>query len=160
MNPTVPPSWTAIPVAARRAIGAIAGAAAVAAVMASPAASSPEHPCKLPGFSSVKFIEGVSGSAGQIQLVVRNARVICGGPDDEHWDPVGTAHHVPLPTSAKIRLIPDNSTTMPRPATLSQLRRLTELKTRDKQFGWFGGGYGVRTSPSGQITSVTELFHP
>ena len=160
MNLTSPPSWTAIPAAARRAIGALAGAAVAAAVMASPAVSSPEHPCKLPGFSSVKFIEGVSGSAGQIQLVVRNARVICGGPDDEHWDPIGAAHYVPLPASAKIRLIPENSATTPRPATLAQLRRLTKLKTRDKQFGWFGGGYGVRTGSSGQITSVTELFHP
>ena len=144
----------------RRVACAIAGACAAAAVVAGPAMSSPEHPCKLPGFSSVKFIEKVSGTPPQIQLRVRNARVICGGPDDGHWDPIGATHTVPLPAAAKIRLIRGDSGTTAQPATLSQLKRLTELQTRDKQFGWFGGGYGVRVNASGQITSLTELFHP
>ena len=143
----------------RRVLSAIAGTAAAAAVLASPATSSPEHPCRLPGFSSVTFVEKVSGEPPRLRLSVRNARVICGGPDDEHWDPIGATHTVALPASAKIRLIPSASTTA-RPATPAQFIRLTRLQSRDTSFGWFGGAYGVRTSSSGQIASLTELFHP
>ena len=64
-----------------------------------------------------------------------------------------------LAVGASIRLIPINSTGS-RPATFAQLVRLTALQTRDKTFGWFGGAYGVTVNASGQISSLTELFHP
>lgn len=143
----------------RRLASATVCAALVAAVGASPAASSPEHPCKLPGYSSVKFVYRVLGKAQHARLRVRDARVICGGPDDGHWDPIGTMHTVRLSAAARIRLLPRDSLT-PQPATLAQLARLTTLKSRDPDFGWYSGAYGVRTNSAGRIRSLTELFHP
>jgi hypothetical protein len=134
--------------------------AALAAVAASPATSSPQHPCKLRGYSAVKFVYGVLGSLPNARLRVRNARVICGGPDDGHWDPIGPMHIVRLSAAPTIELLPTNSVAAPKPATLAQLAQLTRLKFRDPDFGWFGDAYGVQINSAGRITSLTELFHP
>jgi hypothetical protein len=143
----------------RRVAFGIVCAALVAAVGASPAASASERPCKLPGFSSVKFVYAVVSRQPRHLLRVRDARVICGGPDDVNWGPVGGAHTVPLAATAQIRLLKRNSVTL-RLASLAQLTQLSRLRDSDTNFGWFGGAYGVRTNSSGEIHSVTELFHP
>jgi hypothetical protein len=159
MRRTADRSATPIRSHLRRAALAFVAGALLAALAATSAVSSPERPCKLPGFSSVKFVYAVTGTPPHVLLHVRNARVICGGPDDGHWDPIGPMHTVGLADPVTISLIGPSSTTA-RPATLAQLRQLTRLQTRDRRFGWFGGAYGVRTGAAGQVDSLTELFHP
>jgi len=164
MRNAIPELTTSTRASLRRAAAAVVCAAAACAIMAASAgagtaAASPEHRCKLPGYSSVTFVYGVTGTSPHVLLHVRNARVICGGPDDGHWDPIGSTHTVVLAPAPKIRLIPYNSTAS-WPATLPQLIQLTRLKGRDRTFGWFGDAYGVTVNSAGQIASLTELFHP
>lgn len=125
------------------------------------AAPASAHPCTLPGFDSVVFAYEVLGTPPEAFLWIRHAQVICGGPDDVHWDPVGHLHKVQLaPTVAVKLLVAGRTGIRSKPASLRQLAQLLSRTTKDHAFGWFGGGFGVRISANGDITAVTELYHP
>lgn len=120
---------------------------------------SPQHKCKPRGYSAYEFVYSVMGTLPNATVRARKAQVICGGPDDSHWYPVGPTRTVHLSATATVELDPVNSTT-PKPATFADFVRLMKLQLRDRQFAWWGAGFGVKINSAGQITSLTELFHP
>jgi hypothetical protein len=133
----------------------------VAAGSATSAASpfSPEHKCKPRGYSAYEFVSSVKGTPPNATVRARMAQVICGGPDDSHWYPVGPVRTVRLSPAVTVELDRQGSTS-PQPATFADFVKLMRLQLNDKQFAWWGAGFGVQINSAKQISVLTELFHP
>lgn len=164
MNDTVSDPAPRVRSHARRLIRAAICAALSAGVAAAPAMAasspfSPQHKCKPRGYSAYEFIQSVRGTPPNAVVRARVAQVICGGPDDSHWYPVGRAHTVRLAPRVTVRLDRRGSTT-PQAATFADFVKLMRLQRKDRRFAWWGAGFGVRINSAGRITSLTELFHP
>jgi hypothetical protein len=92
-----------------------------------------------------------AAASGALTVTGQAAKLICGGPDDFHWNPVTateTGHTVP---TAKIETFP-TSKMAPEPIKPSQLAAY--LKTDDDTKIFLIGG------PLSAITSLAEQFHP
>jgi hypothetical protein len=98
------------------------------------------------------YITKVQAAAnGALTVTGQAAKLVCGGPDDFHWNPVTateTGHTVP---TAKIETFP-TSKMAPEPIKASQLAAY--LKTDDDTKIFLIGG------PLSAITSLQEQFHP
>ena len=98
------------------------------------------------------YITKVQAAAnGALTVTGQAAKLVCGGPDDFHWNPVTateTGHTVP---TAKIETFP-TSKMAPEPIKASQLAAY--LKTDDDTKIFLIGG------PLSAMTSLQEQFHP
>jgi hypothetical protein len=115
----------------------------------------------LPPHTAEVFAYAVRDVAPNATLVVRSARVVCGGPDDFHLDPIGAKRTAPLAPGVKIRLLAQGSRGPElRPATLAQLTQLF-AHTHDFRFeSYFTGQFRIHTNGHGRVTAITELYHP
>jgi hypothetical protein len=136
---------------------AVTGGGAAGSATSAPFA--PEHPCKPRGYSAYEYVYSVRGTPPNATVRARKARLICGGPDDSHWYPVGPMRTVHLSATTMVKLDAVNSTT-PESATFAEFVKLMRLRSRDRQFAWWGAGFAVQINSAGRITSLTELFHP
>jgi hypothetical protein len=92
-----------------------------------------------------------AAASGALTVTGQAARLVCGGPDDFHWNTVTateTGHTVP---TAKIETFP-TSKMAPEPIKASQLAAY--LKTDDDTKIFLIGG------PLSAMTSLQEQFHP
>jgi hypothetical protein len=92
-----------------------------------------------------------AAASGALTVTGQAAKLVCGGPDDFHWNPVTateTGHTVP---TAKIDTFP-TSKMAPEPIKPSQLAAY--LKTDDDTKIFLIGG------PLSAMTSLEEQFHP
>ena len=92
-----------------------------------------------------------SAASGALTITGQDARLVCGGPDDFHWNTVTateTAHTVP---AVSISIFPTTKMA-PQPIKPSQLAAY--LKTDDDTKIFLIGG------PLSAITSLQEQFHP
>jgi hypothetical protein len=119
-------------------VGVAAGSATSAA-----SAFSPEHKCKPRGYSAYEFVSSVTGTPPKATVRARIAQVICGGPDDSHWYPVGPVRTVRLSPAVTVALDRQGSTS-PKPATFADFVKLMRLQLNDKRFAWWGAGFGMQ----------------
>jgi hypothetical protein len=92
-----------------------------------------------------------SAASGALTITGQDAKLVCGGPDDFHWNPVTateTGHTVP---TVSISVFP-TTRMAPQPIKPSQLAAY--LKTDDDTKIFLIGG------PLSAITSLQEQFHP
>ena len=92
-----------------------------------------------------------SVASGALTITGQDAKLICGGPDDFHWNPVTTAETVHTVPAVSISVFP-TAKMAPQPIKASQLAAY--LKTdQDTKIFLIGG-------PLSAITSLQEQFHP
>jgi hypothetical protein len=101
--------------------------------------------------SYIHITKVVAAASGALTVTGQAAKLVCGGPDDFHWNTVTateTGHTVP---SASIETFP-TSKMAPEPIKASQLAAY--LKTdQDTKIFLIGG-------PLSAMTSLQEQFHP
>jgi hypothetical protein len=92
-----------------------------------------------------------SAASGALTITGQNAKLICGGPDDFHWNTVTATETVHTTPTVTVSVFP-TSKMAPQPIKPSQLA--TYLKTDDDTKIFLIGG------PLTAITSLQEQFHP
>ena len=101
--------------------------------------------------SYIHITKVVAAASGALTVTGQAAKLVCGGPDDFHWNTVTateTGHTVP---SAKIEVFPTSKMAL-EPIKASQLAGY--LKTdQDTKIFLIGG-------PLSAMTSLQEQFHP
>jgi hypothetical protein len=92
-----------------------------------------------------------AAASGALTVTGQAAKLVCGGPDDFHWNPVTateTGHTVP---TAKIETFP---TSKMAPESIAASQLAAYLKTDDDTKIFLIGG------PLSAMTSLQEQFHP
>ncbi len=92
-----------------------------------------------------------SAASGALTITGQNAKLICGGPDDFHWNTVTATETVHTVPTVSVSVFP-TSKMAPEPLKASQLAAY--LKTDDDTKIFLIGG------PLSAITSLQEQFHP
>jgi hypothetical protein len=111
---------------------------------------------------------GVEGGAGQYALIGYQEQTVCGPnvPDDVEYNDGATLLTVRLEPAAKITLLgslPDNQyaadagtlVSLIQGAVASPSPRYTE-----DALAWFGGVFQIKLDAAGEISQITELYHP
>ena len=90
------------------------------------------------------------GSGGALTITTHRASVVCGGPDDMHYNVAAATQTAEVTPSATVRVL-DSSVHL---ETVPHMAFNTSLK-----YDTWGRIFMV-TGPLGAITALTEMYHP
>ncbi|MDH6578973.1 hypothetical protein [Kitasatospora sp. MAP5-34] len=116
-----------------------------------------------PGYQVINVVSVVSGSN---QLNATQTKFICGAdvPDDGYYEPVGAPSPYRFAPGATAELLVLGDSMKLSTVPLAQFLTTADVCAQNhdvaRPYACFGSKYDITVDSSGQITHISELFHP